>query len=220
MKRVMLLWLLLFAILFSQDFPDAWSQSYCTYDIGEAIEPGKYSFGFGIDNYCIYDRDHDTIAYDERRFDIFAKLGLFRKIEMEIKYSYPTTGIIAIKYHLLDEYIDAALKFGFGYMKGTRSGKITDYVFDFYPALILSKQFYKNWTLYFTPKIIYSIHARDRQEHSDRAPVYIFQYGFGIGVALGKNFVVLPETNWLWGDNEGVLYIVNQFGIGVNLKIP
>lgn len=219
MKRVILSYLLLFAVLFSQDLPDSWSQSYCTYDVGAAHAPATYSLGFGIDNYCIYQHDNDTIAYDERRFDIFARLGLFKKIEMEIKYSYPTSGILGIKYQLLENYIDAALKLGFGYMKGTRVGTITDYVYDFYATFIFSKPFYKNAALYIAPKIIYSIHARDRQEHSDRAAVHIFQYGFGIGVALGKNFVLLPETNWLWGDNEGVSYIVNQFGIAVNLRI-
>ncbi|UCG91537.1 MAG: hypothetical protein JSV97_10715 [candidate division WOR-3 bacterium] len=219
MNKVILLCLSLFTIVFSQDFPDSWSQSYCTYDIGVAHAAATYSLGFGIDNYCIYERDNDTIAYDERRFDIFARLGLVKKIEMEIKYSYPTSGIVGIKYQLLENYIDGALKLGFGYMKGTRVGKITDYVFDFYSTFIFSKRFYKNVALYIAPKIIYSIHARDRQEHSDRAAVHIFQYGFCIGVALGKNFVILPETNWLYGDNEGVSYVVNQFGIGVDLKI-
>ena len=219
MRSLILLSFLLSLLLFSQDLPDSWSQSYGTYDIGIVYTSVAYSLGFALNNYCIYCHNGDTIAYDERRFDIFARLGVFKKTEMEIKYSYPTCGVVAIKYQFLEDYIDAALKLGFGYMKGTRAGLITDYVYDFYPTLIFSKNLYKSGMFYFAPKIIYSIHTRDRQEHSDRTPRHIFQYGFGIGFALGNNFVVFPETNWLWGNNEGLKYTVNQFGIGVNLKI-
>jgi hypothetical protein len=48
---------------------------------------------------------------------------------------------------------------------------------------------------------------------------HIIQYGLGAGLELGNGFSVQPETNWLWADNEGVSYIVNQFGIGVNVLI-
>lgn len=203
----------------AQDLPSSWSQSYSTYDIAESYLPDEYTIGFGIDNYCIYCFTGDTLNYDERKFDIWTRFGLFKKTEMEIKYSYPTCGLISLKYQFLQKYLTSAFKFGFGYMKGTREGLITDYVYDFYPTLLLNKNLFSNIKLYLAPKIIYSIHARDRQEHSDRPPRYIFQYGFGIGLALGKRFQLLPETNWLAGNNQGVRYIVNQFGIGANLKI-
>jgi hypothetical protein len=205
--------------LFSHDFPLTWSQSYCTYDIAEALQSGEYSLGFGINNYCIWAPDGDTINYDERKFDIFANLGIFKHAEIEIKYSYLTSGLIAIKYQFFTKRISAAFKFGFGYMKGTRVNKITDYIFDFYPTLILSTHLTRNVALYFAPKAIYSLHIRDRQEQSDRAPGHIFQRGFGFGVAIGNEFSIRPETNWLFGNNEGVTYTVIQFGIGVNLKI-
>jgi hypothetical protein len=104
-------------------------------------------------------------------------------------------------------------------MKGTRVNFITDYVFDFYPALILSKMLFKDVQVYYAPKIIYSIHPRDRQEHSTREPRNIFQYGHGIGIAFGRNFMIMLEGNWLFGDNESIDYTVNQFGIGVNLAL-
>lgn len=223
MKISIIFHLSLCAFLFSQNFPSSWSQSYCTYDIAEVHESSEYSLGFGIDNYCIYNRPgehaNDTVAYDNREFDLFAKLGLFKRTEVEIKYSYPTSGLVAIKYQFLNKYIDGALKLGFGYMKGTRTGFITDYVFDFYPTLILSKNLYKEITFYIAPKIIFSIHTRDRQEQSDRKPIYIFQYGYGVGLSIGDKFSILPETNWLFGNNSGVLYTVHQFGVGVNLRI-
>ena len=217
MKISIFLFLSFFATLFSQNLPISWSQSYCTFDIARVYKSGEYSIGFGIDNYCIYGLD--SLAYDERRFDIFAKLGLFKKSEIEIKYSYPTCGLIAIKYQFLNGYVNTAFKLGFGYMKGTKIGMITDYVFDFYPTLIFSKNFFKGVKVYYAPKIIYSIHVKDRQEHSDRAPRHIFQFGHSIGLSIGDKFSILPETNWLFGNNEGVKYTVQQFGLGVNLKI-
>lgn len=207
------------SILFCQSLPDVWSQSYCTYDIAELHRPGEYSLGFAIDNFALYGGTFDSTAYDTRRFDIFAKLGVFRNAEFEIKFSSPTAGVIACKYKCYTGFIDAAAKIGFGYMKGTRIGFITDYVFDFYPTLIFSKQIFENIRVYYAPKIIYSIHPRDRQEHSTREPRHIFQYGHGIGLSFGNNFTIMPEGNWVFGDNEGTKYTVNQFGLGVNLRI-
>ena len=219
MKRITLLPSLFFILLFSQDLPDAWSQSYCTYDRAEVGAPGDYSFGFAVDNFALYSNDPDTVSYDERRFDIFAKLSIFRRMEVELKYSSPTAGLVAGKYQFLAGNVNVALKLGFGYMKGTRSGYITDYVFDFYPTLIMTKKLYKGIGLYLAPKCIYSIHPRDTREHSNREPRHIFQYGYGIGLMIGDKFRVMPEANWLFGNNRGVKYTVNQFGIGVNLKI-
>jgi hypothetical protein len=219
MQKIAFVFLPLVTMLVSQNLPDSWSPSYCTYDIGTVHATGKYSLGFGIDNYCIYNSDGDTIPYDERRFDIFATLGLWKNIEVELKYSFPTAAVIAIKYRFLHGIYDAAFKIGFGYMKGTRRGYITDYVYDFYPTLIVSKHLCANWLIYCAPKIIYSVYTRDRQEHSNRAPRHVLQYGVGVGLKIGRAFSVFPEINWLWGNNEGVHYIVNQFGVGVNLNI-
>jgi hypothetical protein len=217
MKQLIILFLVSYSVVSAQNLPDSWSQSYCTYDIGETIEVGAYSLGFGVNNYCIYRLD--SLNYDERRFDLFAKIGILKNTEFEIKYSYPTSGLIAIKYQFLREITETAFKLGFSYMKGTRVNFITDYVYDFYPTLIVSKNLYKSIKFFIAPKIIYSIHTRDRQEHSEREPQHIFQYGFGLGFSIGKNFTLLPETNWLHGDNMGTEYIVNQFGLGVNLRI-
>ena len=214
-----MLFLLSNIYLFCQHLPLEWSQSYCTYDIAEVHRPGEYSLGFAIDNFALYSDTNDSTAYDTRRFDIFAKLGIFRNAEFEIKFSSPTAGVIAGKYKCYAGVINAAVKMGFGYMKGTRVGFITDYVFDFYPTLIFSKQIFKKVRVYYVPRIIYSIHPRDRQEHSTREAHQIFQYGHGIGLSFGDDFTIMPEGNWLFGDNEGVEYTVNQFGVAVNLKI-
>lgn len=219
MKRIVVLLLLFFITLFSQALPDSWSQSYCTYDIAEVNAPGYYSFGFAVDNFALYSNDPDTVAYDERRFDLFAKLGIFRWLEVELKYSSPTAGLVAGKYQFLSGTVNAAFKLGFGYMKGTRIGYITDYVFDFYPTLIVSTKLYKEIGLYLAPKCIYSIHPRDTREHSNREPRHIFQYGYGIGLIIGNSFRIMPEANWVFGNNRGLKYTVNQFGIGVTLKI-
>lgn len=218
-KRTLLLFLLSNIYLFCQSLPDEWSQSYCTYDIAEVHGPGEYSLGFAIDNFALYSETYDSTAYDTRRFDLFAKLGILRNAEFEIKFSSPTSGVIAGKYKFCAGIINAAVKIGFGYMKGTRVGFITDYVFDFYPTLIFSKQIFKNIRVYYAPKIIYSIHPRDRQEHSTREPRQIFQYGHCIGLSFGSNFTIMPEGNWVFGNNEGTKYTVNQFGVAVNLRI-
>ncbi len=63
------------------------------------------------------------------------------------------------------------------------------------------------------------MHFRDRQEHTDRPPNFILQFGHCISLAIGKDFVILPEANWLWGKNKEVNYMVNQYGLGVNLSI-
>ncbi len=217
MKKCVLL--LIFAILSAQNLPDVWSQSYCTYDMAEVCDPGKYILGFGVDNFALYTDDPDSVSYDERRFDIFARLGILRNTELEIKYSSPTCGVVSGKYQFIDSYISGAFKLGLGYMKGTRVGMITDYVFDFYPTFILGKNFSRNVGFFLAPKIIYSTHIKDRQEHSNREPRHVFQYGFAVGMAFGDRFAVLLESNWLFGNNMGVEYTVNQFGIGVNLKI-
>lgn len=219
MPRITLLPVLFFIMLFSQDLPDAWSQSYCTYDRATVDAPGHYSFGFAVDNFALYSDDPDTVSYDERRFDIFAKLSISRRIEVELKYSSPTAGLVAGKYQFLAGRMNGAFKLGFGYMKGTRIGYVTDYVFDFYPTIIMSKKLYRQIGLYLAPKCIYSVHPRDTREHSNREPRHIFQYGYGIGLMIGDKFRIMPEANWLFGNNRGVRYTVNQFGIGVNLKI-
>jgi len=219
MKKILMLSVLMVVALVGQNLPTSWSQSYCTFDLAETHDVGHYSLGFGIDNYCIYSSQGDTTAYDERRFDIFAKLGIFKKTELEIKYSYPTAGVFAFKYRFFGGSFNAAFKLGLGYMKGTRTGYITDYVFDFYPTLIFSKKIFRKINVHIAPKVIYSIHPRDRQEHSVRNPTQIFHYGLGLGMAFGDRFMILPETNWLIGNVDETNYVVNQFGIGVNLLI-
>ncbi|MGB7055427.1 MAG: hypothetical protein WBE28_08925 [bacterium] len=219
MKNILILSMLVVFSLLGQNLPVSWSQSYCTYDLAETHDIGQYSLGFGIDNYCIFSRVGDTTAFDERRFDIFAKLGVLKNAELEVKYSYPTAGVVAVKYRFYENFLHAALKFGIGYMKGTRTGYITDYVFDFYPTLIFSKNMYRKINIYFAPKLIYSIHPRDRQEHSLREPTHIFHYGFGLGMAFGDRFRILPEINWLYGSVNEADYIISQFGIGLDLLI-
>lgn len=219
MKYVILSFPLLLYFCFAESLPIEWSQSYCTYDIARVHEPGHYSFGFAVDNFTLYDAERDTIPYDTRRFDLFATLGVLKRTEVELKFSSPTAGVIAGKYQFLTGRADAALKLGFGYMKGTRVGYVTDYVFDMYTTLIVNGRFYKTLGFYIAPKIIYSIHPRDTREHSDREPRNIFQYGWGIGLTVGDNFMIMPESNWLFGDNEGIIYTVNQFGVAVRLRI-
>ncbi|MGQ9664140.1 MAG: hypothetical protein ACUVQ3_10085 [bacterium] len=206
-------------LIIGQNLPITWTQSYCTYDEASVLNGGEYSIGFGIDNYCIYSGTNDTIAYDERRFDIWARAPIMRNLEFELKYSYPTAGVISTKCHLLDKFIKTAFKFGFGYMKGTRVNYVTDYVYDFYGTLFLEKEIFPALKFLYAPKIIYSMHYRDRREHSTRSPRYISQLGHCIGLCLGKKLTFMPEINWLWGNNEGTEYMVNQFGLGVTLKI-
>ena len=82
MKVFHTLYIISSVFLFSQDFPTSWSQSYGTYDVAHVHECGHYALGFSLNNYCIYQQqgEHvgDTIAYDERRFDILAKIGLLK----------------------------------------------------------------------------------------------------------------------------------------------
>ncbi len=204
------------AVVSAQNLPGTWSQSYCVYDIADPYSSGSYGLGLGINNFCLYN-DPDSTSYDERRFDLWARLGLFRRAELELKYSYPTAGLISLKYLCFScpRFGDASLKLGAGYMKGTREGWITDYVYDFYPNLLISTRTYRSMMVYLASKIIYSLHTRDIQEHSNRPAREIFQYGYGIGFAFGSVFKIMIESNWHWGNNEGVHYMVNQFGIGV-----
>lgn len=216
MKRTFLI-LLPFILGFAQFLPDIWSQSYCTYDIAEAMPGNGYSLGFSIDNYCLWSHDPDSVSYDQRRFDIFANIALTEKLEFGIKYSYPTSGLLETKFQFLSAPFDGAFKLGTAYMKGTRIGLITDYVFDIYPCFIFSKTLTPNIGFYIAPKVIYSIHLRDREEHSARPPEYLFQYGLGLGFYLGDRFMIMPESNWLRGHKDGD-YTVNQFGIGAKLR--
>jgi hypothetical protein len=209
----------IFIALPAQNLPLTWTQSYGTYDDAGVLSAGSYALGFGVNNFCLYAPTGDSVAYDERRFDLWARLGLFKSAELEVKYSSPTCAVLGMKYLFLDRGFSGAMKFGIGYMKGTRANYLTDYVYDFYPTLLLSKRLFGAVRVCATPKVIYSIHQRDRQEHTTRPTRHIFQYGFGAALQLGDKFSVRPETNWLWADNEGVAYIVNQFGIGVSLLI-
>jgi hypothetical protein len=219
MKNTLMPLFLLVVPLVGQNLPISWSQSYCTFDLAETHDTGHYSLGFGIDNYCIFSRQGDTTAYDERRFDIFARLGLFKNAELEVKYSYPTAGVLALKYQFFEDFFQGAFKLGLGYMKGTRTGYVTDYVLDLYPTLFLSKNICRGIKLYLAPKLIYSVHLRDRQEQSLREPTHIFQYGYGVGIAFGDRFRILPETNRLFSRVNEATYIVDQFGIGVDLLL-
>jgi hypothetical protein len=209
----------IFISLSAQNLPYTWSQSYGTYDQAAVCLSGSYALGFSVNNYCLYAPVSDSIAYDERRFDIIARLGLFPNAEFELKFSSPTCAVLSMKYRFLDGAIAGAIKFGFGYMKGTRFNYLTDYVYDFYPTFLFTTRRFGPVRFILAPKLIYSIHQRDRREHTTRPVRQIIQYGFGAGMELGDGFSVRPETNWLWADNEGVSYIVNQFGIGVNVRI-
>jgi len=208
-------------LLVGQHLPLEWSQSYGTYDRPVAHEPGGYSLGFSINNYAFYEHEEDTdsTAYDTRRFDIYARLGILKNTELEFKFSSPTCGVVSAKYLIAKSVAGIAIKTGFGYMKGTRSGFITDYVLDFYPTLLLSYELTEHIIIYGAQKIIYSVHIRDQEEQSEREPRHIFQYGPGIGLALGGDFAVMIESNWLWGNNEGARYVANLFGLGINVKI-
>ncbi len=201
----------------AQFLPDVWSQSYCTYDVAEALAENGYSLGFSIDNYCLWSHDPESTSYDERRFSLFAHIAIARRLECGIKYSYPTSGILEVKYQYLSAPLNGAVKLGIGYMKGTRIGFITDYVFDIYPVLMFDTPITSKIGVYFAPKVIYSIHLRDRQEHSTRPPNYLFQYGLGLGFYFGDRFMIMPESNWLRGRKEGD-YTVNQFGIAAKLR--
>jgi hypothetical protein len=207
------------ATIVAQCLPDDWSQSYCTYDAPEVFGPGEYGIGFAIDNYTIYSSENDSVAYDTRRFDVYAAYGVLKNLEVGLKFSYPTAGVIEAQYQFLHGTYAGALKFGFGYMKGTRSVFIHDYVYDFYPTLLLSIRLRKCIRFFWAPKIIYSLHTKDRFEDSDRQPVSIFQYGYGVGFKVGERFAFMPEANWLFGNNEGVHFTVNQFGLGIMLTI-
>jgi hypothetical protein len=216
------IWILVIPmVLVAQALPLEWSQSYGTYDRPVVHDPGGYSLGFSINNYAFYvdESEEDSISYDTRRFDIFAQLGIVKNTELEFKISYPTCGVVSAKYLIAEDRAGIAVKIGFGYMKGTRAGFITDYILDFYPSMLLSYRFSEHIVIYGTPKMIYSIHIKDRREHSERQPTYISQYGPGIGVAIGTDFTIMVESNWLWGNNEGIPYTVNQFGVGVNAHI-
>ncbi|OGC43777.1 hypothetical protein A2Y85_04550 [candidate division WOR-3 bacterium RBG_13_43_14] len=216
MKKTFII-LLPFMLSFAQFLPDVWSQSYCTYDIAEVMPVNGYSLGFSINNYCLWSHDPDSVSYDQRRFDLFAHLTLAHKLEFGIKYSYPTSGILELKYQYLSDPLNGAVKLGISYMKGTRIGLITDYVFDIYPTLVFDKPITSMIGVYIAPKVIYSIHLRDRQEHSTRPPHYLFQYGLGLGFYFGNRFIIMPESNWLRGRDEGD-YTINQFGLAVKLR--
>jgi hypothetical protein len=40
-----------------------------------------------------------------------------------------------------------------------------------------------------------------------------------VGFKVGERFAFMPEANWLFGNNEGVHFTVNQFGLGIMLTI-
>ncbi len=219
MKKYIVVFVIFLATVIAQTLPVDWSQSYCTYDVPDVFDQGEYGIGFSVNNYTIYSSELDTQAYDTRRFDIYAAYGVLKNVEVGLKFSYPTAGVAEAQYQFLHGKFAGALKFGFGYMKGTREGYITDYVYDFYPTLLLGLGLKEYIRFYWAPKVIFSLHARDRQEVSDRQPVSVFQYGYGIGFKIGKRFAFMPEANWLFGTKEGVKYTVNQFGLGVMLEI-
>ncbi len=211
-----------FVMMPGQNLPITWSQCYGTYDQSQALRSGSYALGFGINNFALYDPPYDlsdSVAYDERRFDIWGKYGLGRGWEFELKYASPTCLVMSAKRQLMTGPLGAAAKLGFGYMKGTRSNYLTDYVYDIYPGFILDRVITGSLRVYASPRALISIHQKDRQEHTTRPLRSITQYGFGLGLRLGSDFAVATESNWFWANNDGATYIVNQFGIGVNAAI-
>lgn len=205
--------------LWGQNLPITWSQSYGSYDLARACRQGSYALGFGVNNFALYDPSDDSVAFDERRFDIWGKYGLGHQWEFELKYSHPTCLVLATKHELTALPFGSAVKLGFGYMKGTRANYLTDYVYDIYPGLILDHALAGPIRICVSPRAIFSIHQKDRQEHTQRPLRFIWQYGFGLGVRTEGDFAVALESNWFWANNEGVTYIVNQFGIGLNAVI-
>ena len=125
--------------------------------------------------------EFDSTGYDLLIYDIMVRYGLFKNFEIALKYSYPSSALIRVKFGLINKPISIATEFGIGQYKLTNKDYKTDYIIDLYPGIILEAKIYKQLSFYFTPKLIYSFYIADRFSKTPRVPwetKKCIQYGY------------------------------------------
>jgi len=146
------------------------------------------------------------------------RYGLLKKVEFALKYSYPATALVRLKYELKKQPLAIAAEFGIGHYKITNQDYKTDYVIDLYPGIIFEKKIYKQFSFYFAPKFIYSFYIADRFAYPPRIPWQTercYQYGYSWGFAMGHKTIFNLENNWYWSKYEKVKYKVHQIGFAI-----
>ncbi len=193
--------------------------SYSTYELAPTLKPGTYKIGFATNNFYIFGDLADTVSYDLRTVDLFARMGLTERIDFGIKYSSPRAGLVSVKYQFLTRPIASSFSLGFGYMKATRvvrPDNLTYYLFDVYPALQFTKRFGSNFGCYGSIKSIISRYVEE--DKSDDWTV--IHYGAGLGLLFGpERFHFMVEADYYKAQtNKHTTYIAGQSGIGVETQ--
>ncbi len=204
--------------LFSQFLQHDWTQSYSTHETARVLNKEEFALCFGINNYFLAWSD-DSTAYDLLTFDIMIRYGIFKDFEFALKYSYPATALVRVKYGILKKPVSIAAEFGIGHYKLTNQDYKTDYIIDLYPGIILEKHLYKGISIFTAPKFIYSFYIADRFAGPPRIPwktEHCYQYGYAWGIAWGNTKTIFNlENNWYWSKYEKVSYKVHQIGFGI-----
>lgn len=211
--------------LFSQDYLDRflhydWRQSVSTHETARVLAKEEFGLCFGINNFfanwSTVVRGHDLLLYD-----IKVRYGLFKNVEVALKYSYPNTALAQIKTSLVKGRFSAAASFGVSHYKLTTQEFKTDYIIDLYPGIILAYQVFKNVSIYAAPKFVYSLFIADRwadYEDPPRKPWSIERcthWGYCYGIALGGKTRLTLEDTWHWVNYAGVKFRIHMLGIGV-----
>jgi hypothetical protein len=194
--------------------------SYSNYDLAPTLKPGTYKIGFTTNNFYLFASLKDTISYDLRTLDLFARMGLTEKLDFGLKYSSPRAGLVSVKYQFLSRPIASSFSIGFGYMKATRVVRpvnLTYYLFDIYPSILFTKRVSRNFGFYGSLKSIISRYAEE--DNSDNWTV--FHYGGGIGLLFGpERFHFMVETDYYKAlTNKKTTFIAGQSGIGVEAQL-
>ncbi len=182
---------------------------YSTFGSASSLDFKEGELGFGTSNFCIWGRPEDTLSYDTRTVDIFGRLGIGKKFEIEWRYGYPKAGRIALKKQLLSRYIKISPVLGFGYMKCSmredsiytrkwlgEKFAVTYYMFDFYGELRFGKEIAEWIELITGVRYIHSFYYEENKidEYNTK------NMGGFIALSIGTDkFRFIPEVNHYYG---------------------
>jgi hypothetical protein len=211
------------------------------------LEKDEFAFTFGVNNYFLDwgESSEAPRAHDLLLFDVILRYGIIKKTEFALKYSYPNTALIRFKYNFIDNYkifekfkiiedlkfadklnlnekaISISAEFGIGQYKLTKQNYVTDYIIDLYPGLIFDLSIYKNISVYFGPKFIYSFYLADRCAKSEPIPRTPWktekcsQSGYVWGISIGERTMFTLENTWHWVNYEGIKYKIHMQGLAI-----
>jgi hypothetical protein len=205
MKQLPLLFILVSVIAFLE-FNGCWV--YSTLQDAKVMEPGKGIIGVG----AAFPADENGVGVAP---EIAARIGIFKRFDAGIKYSFPSLFFIDGKYQILDKSIYLAADLGWSYFSyhGTLEAKDKGTTTAWYPMLIAGQD---HWyvaikEVYFQTKGEFEFFGTNRYEGSG-----FLSTNVTLGAIIGSDFRLIPEINFIIPTKGSVLFVP---ALGLQIKL-